>query len=293
MRERCRSRDDHHQRRRRWRRGGGGGGRRRPDQPRPDPLMLKRATSGTAPATRSRSSCAATCRACPASWCARTSAGSYQIARLLGGGAEETAASRSRSAATTRRRAHRCRTCGPSMEGTPGIADVRRPRRGPSEISVPWIARRPPRSGMSVSSVATTIQTNVAGTTAAQFRERGNDALIVVRLAESDREQVADVGEVLLSTPSGRGRARQERHGHQPRLGPGTDRPQEHGARDARQRRDGDPAQRGGDGGAARIGRCACRPASPSASARKSRNWPSRSGNSSRCCCWPCCSSTR
>jgi HAE1 family hydrophobic/amphiphilic exporter-1 len=57
--------------------------------------------------------------------------------------------------------------------------------------------------GLSVSSVATTIQTNVAGTTAAQFRERGNEYPIVVRLRESDRGQIADVGDVLLSTPNG------------------------------------------------------------------------------------------
>jgi HAE1 family hydrophobic/amphiphilic exporter-1 len=57
--------------------------------------------------------------------------------------------------------------------------------------------------GMSVGSVATTIQTNVAGTTAAQFRERGNEYPVVVRLREADREEIADVGDVLLSTPTG------------------------------------------------------------------------------------------
>ena len=54
-----------------------------------------------------------------------------------------------------------------------------------------------------VQSVATTIQTNVAGTTAAQFRERGNEYPVVVRLREADREEIADVGDVLLSTPTG------------------------------------------------------------------------------------------
>jgi HAE1 family hydrophobic/amphiphilic exporter-1 len=57
--------------------------------------------------------------------------------------------------------------------------------------------------GMSVGSVATTIQTNVAGTTAAQFRERGNEYPVVVRLREADREEISDVGDVLLSTPTG------------------------------------------------------------------------------------------
>jgi len=57
--------------------------------------------------------------------------------------------------------------------------------------------------GMTVQSVASTIQTNVQGVTAAQFRERGNEYPVVVRLKESDREEVSDVGDVLISTPSG------------------------------------------------------------------------------------------
>jgi HAE1 family hydrophobic/amphiphilic exporter-1 len=57
--------------------------------------------------------------------------------------------------------------------------------------------------GLSVNSVATTIQTNVAGTEAAQYRERGNQYPIVVRLRQADRNEVSDVGDVLVSTPSG------------------------------------------------------------------------------------------
>src|SRR4030095_11072381 len=57
--------------------------------------------------------------------------------------------------------------------------------------------------GMTPQVVASTIQTNVAGTTAAQFRERGNEYPIVVRLREADREVFADIGDVLLSTPAG------------------------------------------------------------------------------------------
>jgi HAE1 family hydrophobic/amphiphilic exporter-1 len=54
-----------------------------------------------------------------------------------------------------------------------------------------------------VTSVANTIRTNVAGTQAAMFREAGNEYPIIVRLRESDREEVAEVGDVLLSTPAG------------------------------------------------------------------------------------------
>ncbi|MCA1586500.1 MAG: efflux RND transporter permease subunit [Acidobacteria bacterium] len=56
---------------------------------------------------------------------------------------------------------------------------------------------------MTVTGVAETIRTNVAGTQAAMFREAGNEYPIVVRLREEDRRQVGSVGDVLLSTPAG------------------------------------------------------------------------------------------
>jgi HAE1 family hydrophobic/amphiphilic exporter-1 len=90
------------------------------------------------------------------------------------------------------------------MENTPGLADVNIGREeGRPEIAVRVDRPKAAMLGMSVSSVATTIQTNVAGTTAAQFRERGNEYPVVVRLREADREEIADVGDVLLSTPTG------------------------------------------------------------------------------------------
>jgi HAE1 family hydrophobic/amphiphilic exporter-1 len=57
--------------------------------------------------------------------------------------------------------------------------------------------------GMTVQSVANTIQTNVQGTTAAQYRERGNEYPVIVRLQQADRNGVSDLGDVLVSTPSG------------------------------------------------------------------------------------------
>jgi len=57
--------------------------------------------------------------------------------------------------------------------------------------------------GMTVTGVANTIRTNVAGTQAAMFREFGNEYPIIVRLREEDREEVSSVGDVLLSTPAG------------------------------------------------------------------------------------------
>jgi HAE1 family hydrophobic/amphiphilic exporter-1 len=56
---------------------------------------------------------------------------------------------------------------------------------------------------MSVTSVAETIRTNIAGTQAAMFREEGNEYPIVVRLRPEDRREIVSVGDVLLSTPQG------------------------------------------------------------------------------------------
>jgi HAE1 family hydrophobic/amphiphilic exporter-1 len=90
------------------------------------------------------------------------------------------------------------------MEDTPGIADVQVGREeGRPEIAVRVDRPKAAMLGMSVGSVASTIQTNVAGTAAAQFRERGNEYPVVVRLREADRQEISDVGDVLLSTPTG------------------------------------------------------------------------------------------
>ena len=90
------------------------------------------------------------------------------------------------------------------IQDTPGIADVRvgqddaRP-----ELAIHVDRPKAAMLGLTVNGVAQTIQTNVAGTTAAQFRQRGNEYPIVVRLREADREQINDIGDVLVNTPSG------------------------------------------------------------------------------------------
>src|SRR6266850_571455 len=90
------------------------------------------------------------------------------------------------------------------IQDTPGVADVRIAQ----DDARPELAIRVDRPkaamlGLTVNGVAQTIQTNVAGTTAAQFRQRGNEYPIVVRLREQDREQIQDIGDVLVNTPTG------------------------------------------------------------------------------------------
>ena len=138
---------------------------------------------------------------------ANPAGGNNQIMRFLsggggqGGGGRLALEIRGHDLDDARRIAQDARTM---MEQTPGIADVSVSREeGRPEIAVRVDRPKAAMLGLTPQAVATTIQTNVAGTTAAQYRERGNEYPVVVRLREADREQISDVGDVLLSTPGG------------------------------------------------------------------------------------------
>ena len=90
------------------------------------------------------------------------------------------------------------------LQTTPGIADPRLSREeARPELAV--LVDRPKAAlfGLNTTSVAETIRTNVAGTTAAQFRQGGYEYPIVVRLRIEDREQVSDVNDVMGNTAAG------------------------------------------------------------------------------------------
>jgi HAE1 family hydrophobic/amphiphilic exporter-1 len=90
------------------------------------------------------------------------------------------------------------------LDSTPGIADSRlQQQEGRPELSVRVDRDKAALLGLTVTGVANTIRTNVAGTQAAMFRDAGNEYPIVVRLRQSDREEVSEVGDVLLSSSNG------------------------------------------------------------------------------------------
>jgi len=90
------------------------------------------------------------------------------------------------------------------LDATPGVADARLGRdEGRPELAVRVDRAKAALLGVSASTVANTIRTNVAGTQAAMFRQEGNEYPIVVRLREEERQNVSDVSDVLISTPSG------------------------------------------------------------------------------------------
>ena len=134
---------------------------------------------------------------------ANPSGGNFQLNRMLGGDADARLSLEIRGddLDDARRIADEARVM---MAGTQGIADVRLAQdAGRPEIAVRIDRPKAATLGMTPQYVASTIQTNVAGTQAAQFRERGNEYPIIVRLREADREGVADIGDVLVSTPAG------------------------------------------------------------------------------------------
>jgi HAE1 family hydrophobic/amphiphilic exporter-1 len=90
------------------------------------------------------------------------------------------------------------------LDSTPGIADSRVGREeGRPEIAVRVDRDKAAMLGLSVTGVANTIRTNLAGSQAAMFRTEGKEFPIVVRLREEDRGEIASVGDVLISTPAG------------------------------------------------------------------------------------------
>jgi HAE1 family hydrophobic/amphiphilic exporter-1 len=133
---------------------------------------------------------------------ARPSGGNFQMNRMLGGGDSRLALEiRGHDLDDSRRVSQEARSV---MENTPGVADVRIGREeGRPEISIRVDRPKAALFGLSVTGIAETIQTNVAGTQAAFYRERGNEYPIVVRLREEDRERIRDVEDVLVSTPTG------------------------------------------------------------------------------------------
>jgi HAE1 family hydrophobic/amphiphilic exporter-1 len=90
------------------------------------------------------------------------------------------------------------------LQTTPGIADPRLARdEARPELAVQIDRPKAALFGLNTTQVANTIRTNVAGTTAAQFRQGGYEYPIIVRLKQEDREQVADVNDVMVNTASG------------------------------------------------------------------------------------------
>jgi len=90
------------------------------------------------------------------------------------------------------------------LDNTPGVADSRLGRdEGRPELAVRVDRAKAALLGVSATTLANTIRTNVSGTQAALFRQGGKEYPIVVRLREDERQNVDDVDNVLVSTAGG------------------------------------------------------------------------------------------
>ncbi len=86
----------------------------------------------------------------------------------------------------------------------PGLTDVRIARDPGRPERVMRINRdKIAQLGLSMQQVAEIIETNLAGSRATVLRESGREYDIVVRLAEPDRELLADVDQVSLVSAAG------------------------------------------------------------------------------------------
>jgi HAE1 family hydrophobic/amphiphilic exporter-1 len=134
---------------------------------------------------------------------ARPSGGNFQLQRILGGGTDARLALEIRGydLEDARRLSNEAKLL---MEQTKGLADVRLAK----DDARPELALRVDRDkaailGLTVNQVATTVRTNIAGTQAAFYRERGREYPIIVRLRAEDRQRIDNVNDVLVSTPTG------------------------------------------------------------------------------------------
>jgi HAE1 family hydrophobic/amphiphilic exporter-1 len=132
----------------------------------------------------------------------RASGGNSQMNRIMGGGESRIALEiRGDDLEQARNLAASAKTL---MDGVPGLRNARVSRdEGRPELAIHVDRPKAALLGLTVTDVADTIRTNVGGTQAAFFREAGNEYPIVVRLREEDRERVADINDVLLSTAGG------------------------------------------------------------------------------------------
>ena len=91
------------------------------------------------------------------------------------------------------------------MEGIPGLTDVTISReKGRPEIWVEVDRRKAAALGLNMATIASTLRTKFYGQTATKYREAGEEYDIFVRLRDSDRITLDDIGDAFVTSPLGR-----------------------------------------------------------------------------------------
>jgi len=91
------------------------------------------------------------------------------------------------------------------IEGIEGVTDVEISRKeGKPELQIVVDREKASRLGLNVSAIGNTIKTLVSGKEATQYRERGREYDISVRLREEDRSQIDDLEKIFVTSSSGK-----------------------------------------------------------------------------------------
>ncbi|MCK4649336.1 efflux RND transporter permease subunit, partial [bacterium] len=91
------------------------------------------------------------------------------------------------------------------IEGIEGVTDVEISRKeGKPELQIVVDREKASRLGLNVSAIGNTIKNLVSGKKATQYRERGREYDISVRLREEDRSQIEDLEKIFVISPSGK-----------------------------------------------------------------------------------------
>lgn len=132
----------------------------------------------------------------------RAAGGNWQMNRIMGGGDSRISLEiRGDDLTIGANLAQAAKTV---MDRTPEVRNARVSRdEGRPELAIDVDRPKAALLGLSVTDVAESISTSVGGRQAAFFRESGNEYPIIVRLREEDRQRVADVNDVLVSSPTG------------------------------------------------------------------------------------------
>jgi HAE1 family hydrophobic/amphiphilic exporter-1 len=132
----------------------------------------------------------------------RASGGNSQMNRIMGGGDSRLALEiRGDDLAMARDISQAAKDV---MDRVPEVRNARISREeGRPELAVDVDRPKAALLGLTVTNVADSIRTSVAGTQAAFFREHGNEYPIVVRLRQADRERIEDINEIRINAPTG------------------------------------------------------------------------------------------
>lgn len=90
------------------------------------------------------------------------------------------------------------------LKTIPGITDIEISRKeGKPELQILVDREKASKLGLNVSTIAQTVRSYLTGTVASQYRERGDEYNIRVRLMEKDRQYIEDIDKAFIRTPAG------------------------------------------------------------------------------------------